>query len=122
MTFRLITLDELKRNLGYDGITDQDERLTELAEDASELVINYIGDSNPSCYAGWASTSGIPLVDTNGDPELDTNGESVVPRAVRRATLLVAGALDKDREGQTDPITEAVKSILYSGFRTPVVS
>jgi hypothetical protein len=35
-----------------------------------------------------------------------------VPGAVTAATLLVIGALYRDREGQTDPISTAVKSLL----------
>lgn len=35
-----------------------------------------------------------------------------VPKAISTATLLVLGTLYKDREGQTDPITPAVKTLL----------
>lgn len=118
MTYKLATLEELKRNLRYDG-TAHDDRLTDILEDASAAVVNYIADTNAAALEGWTDSGGAPLTDSNGDPELDSNGESLVPRAIRRATLLACGVLDANPEGQGDPITPAVKSVL-ARYRTPV--
>lgn len=60
-------------------------------------------------------------VDTSGQPIFDTSGASSVPGQVQAATKLVIGVLYADREGQTDPISPAVESLLRR-FRDPAVA
>lgn len=90
-------------------------------------------------FGSWTDSSGLPLVDssgdplivefdtdTNGDPVTDSNGDyvgghSIIPGPIRAATKLVLGALDSEREGQVDPITPAVKSLLVK-YTPPAVA
>jgi len=101
-----------------------------------------------AAFDGWTDSSGIPLVDSNGDPLivdyetdstgapiLDSNGDhiggrSIIPGPVRRATLLVINALDKERAGignpgqvaePLNPISPAVAAVLVR-FRPPTAA
>ena len=113
MSFRLVTVADAKANL---RIVDDDYDATDFAgivNDASAIVMDYLRGSDAlDVGSGWTDSSGNALTDSTGDPATDSAGESVVPRHVRRATLLVIGALFEAREGQTDPITPAVISLL----------
>lgn len=113
MTFRLVTVADAKANL---RVLDADLDATDFAgivEDASAIVMDYLAGSAALAVGnGWTDSNGELITDSTGDPATDSNGDSVVPKYVRRATLLVIGALYENREGQTDPLTPAVVSIL----------
>lgn len=113
MTFRLVTLDEAKRNLRYElSDTSSDDRLREIIEDASKAVMQEVDFSIRGVAEGWTDSSGTPLTDSVGDPATDSDGEPLIPRSVRRATLLAVGILDAHPEGDVDPISEAVRTLL----------
>lgn len=113
MTFRLVTLAEVKRNLRYEtSDTSSDARLTDIIEDASRKVMEEIDFSVRGVAEGWTDSSGIPLTDSNGDPATDSDGDSLIPRSVRRATLLAVGILDAHPAGDVDPISDAVRTLL----------
>lgn len=135
---RLVTLEEVKRNLGYDT-TAEDVRLEELIDDASEAILNYLevewsrvtqyaddaSDEDIAAYerafGTWTDSNGLVLTDSTGVyPATDSNGSSLIPGAIRRATHLMIGALDKDREGETDGFTMAVVSLLKR-YRMPTL-
>jgi hypothetical protein len=120
MTYRLVSLTEAQRNLRYED-DDVPTDLGQLVEDASQIIINYLDACALGIAEGWTDSSGAPLTDSIGDPLTDSSGNSIIPGSVRRATLLVIGALDKDREGQTDPITPAVVSLL-TRYRDPTAT
>lgn len=102
-------------------------------EASDEEIANY-----ESIFGGWTDSAGMPLVDSHGDPLVidyatDSNGQpiydssgglvggrSIIPGSVRRATLAMIGSLDENREGQVDPITPAVRSLLVR-YRPPTV-
>lgn len=137
MFFRLVTVDEAKDQLSVLHSSD-DARIGRLVLDASQIVMDYIGTGSLS-IDGWTDSDGkplvdengdpqrVPIVDSNGDPVLDTNGDptyyeiSMIPGPVRKATLLVIGNLDDDREGLRDPLTPGVASLL-ARFRDPPVA
>lgn len=131
--YRLVTLAEAKDHLGI-LVDDDDARIAELVIDASQAVMDYIGEDSLASV-GWTDTSGVPLVYANGDPQRigalgtlnsagnfvfdeDSNGDpiepgiSIIPGPVRRATLLAIANLDDDREGSGDPISPGVASLL----------
>ena len=113
MTFRLVTLEEAKRNLRYESSdTSSDARLLEIIEDASRAVMQEIDFSIRGVAEGWTDSSGMPLTDSVGDPATDSNGEPLIPRSVRRATLLAVGILDEHPSGDVDPISDAVRTLL----------
>jgi len=153
--FRLVSLDDVKRNLRYIGNAN-DAELQQKLDNASHQIMDYLeaewcrarqysGEATDTevaaynkAFGSWTNSSGAPLTDSNGDPlivgyqtdsngdpVLDSNGDrigghSVIPGSVREATLLMIGALDENREGQVDPITPAVKSLLVR-YRPPTV-
>lgn len=129
-------------------VDDASQFVMNYLEAAYARARQYSGDDDVSdediagyaaAFDGWTDSSGLPLVDSSGDPlviDYDTDsfgdpvldsdgnyvgGRSIIPGSVRRATLLVIAALDKDREGQTDPITPAVKSLLVR-YRLPTAA
>lgn len=100
--YRLVTLDEVKRNSRYVG-TASDVELQEMIDDASQHVLDYIqsawararqysGDDDVTdeeiaayerAFGGWTDSSGNPLVDSSGDPlivdyDTDSNGDPVL--------------------------------------------
>lgn len=139
--YRLVTVAEAKDQLSIIDAYD-DKRVRRLCDDASQIVMNYLKTS--PALSGWTDTNGQPLVDVSGDPlrtggqgHLDSNGDfvldvdsngdpindgdSVIPGSVRAATLIVIARLDDDREGEKDPISPAVASLLAQ-FRDPALA
>lgn len=134
---RLVTVQQAEANLLYQG-ADVPDDLPDIVDDASAIVMNYLnaswsrvrqfsGDASDeeiaayqAAFGSWTDSSGDPLTDSTGDPATDSSGASVIPGSVRRATLLVIGALDAHREGDVDPITPAVVSLLVR-YRGPTV-
>ena len=116
MSFRLVSLDEVKRQLVYDNALS-DAALTFRLEAVSGALVDFIGEHSEHGLDGWADSGG-PFVDSNGDPELDSNGVSIVPAHVQAATICAMAAWDEQRGA--DLITPAVKSLL-ARTRRPVV-
>jgi hypothetical protein len=82
---KLVTLEETRLRLNVVSTEDNDTTLEFLIEDASALVINYLGARAESVL------------------ELDTSGVfvegSAVPHAVRAATVMLVGYLFENRDG-----------------------
>lgn len=85
----LVTLDQAKAQLRIDD-TYSDVELAGMITAASGIVVGYL---KTTTAAAWT---------------IDT-----VPAYVQTAVLLVLATLYQDREGVTDPIGVAVKSILW---------
>ncbi len=139
--YRLVTLAEAKEQLEIVG-NDEDAKINRRVLRASQIIMDYLKRS--PFLRGWCDTSGIPLVDINGDPlrigaigTLDSNGDfqltlnsngdpvdagvSIIPGQVQEACLLVIARGDDDREGEKDPLSPAVESLLMR-FRDPAVA
>lgn len=80
-----------------------DEEVTLLIEKATSIVLDYI--KNPTGV--WLDTDGVTVLP--------------VPALVRAAILMVMGTLYMDREGQMDPLSLAVQSLLQRQ-RTPALA
>jgi hypothetical protein len=93
MIYRLVTLDQVRIQLNYDG-TYADAQLLFRLDSVSRSLMDYIGPSSVA-LAGWTDSNGDPLVDdngdplaeflvvdSNGDPVLDTNGDRLYELAV----------------------------------------
>lgn len=96
----LVTLEAAKAHLVVDH--DEDDTLIErLSEQAGAIVVDYLKMDNI-----WEDSSGN-ITD--------------VPPMIEAAILMVLGVLYKDREGQTDPLTPAVRSVLMR-YRDPAMA
>ncbi|NNM75049.1 head-tail connector protein [Enterovirga aerilata] len=84
----LISVSDAKQQLLIEH-DEQDAFLAAKAEEATDIVIGYLKKPNH----GWT--------------------EETAPPRVRSAILLVLGVLYRDREGQTNPLTDAVKALLW---------
>lgn len=94
----LITLDQAKRQLRIIG-TEHDAELEDVRARASDVVRDYLERDGGS--------------ETDLSVYIDSSGEPVgVPGRIVQATCLVLGTLWYAREGEEDPISEAVKSLL----------
>src|SRR4029077_14121077 len=86
MIYRLVTLDQVRTQLNYDG-TYADSQLQFRLDAVSGAIMDYIGPSSVALEGGTASAasrrvdpSGGPLcesllVDSAGDPVLDSAGD-----------------------------------------------
>lgn len=88
----LITLEEARRHLQMDH-TESDPEIADLAEEASLLVLDYLKKPDDS----WQDEEGRPVD---------------VPGVVVVAVKLVLGELYKNREADSDPLSERVMRLL----------
>lgn len=96
---RLLTLDVAKEHLKPPGDID-DTRIQRLIIEASEIVLDYL----KLPFDSYQNSDG-------------TVNDSILPGAVRSATLLVLGSLYDNADGQNpdkQALSEAVKSLLHS--------
>lgn len=108
----LISLEQARAHLRIDTM-DDDADLELKIHAASAAVANYLGDAADD------------FLDTDGDPFMDSSGDApFVPFEVKAATLLMLGALYKDRDGseqfQQGYLPAAVTALLYP-LRDPVM-
>ena len=148
MMYRLVTLNQVRTQLNYDG-TYADAQLLFRLDALSRAIMDYIGSS--AALNGWTDSNGEPLVDDNGDPLaefllvdssgvpiLDSNGDkqyftdeatvdsngdyvdcwSIIPGQVQAATVCAMATWDDSRGA--DPLTQAVQSLL-ARTRDPAV-
>jgi hypothetical protein len=114
MSYRLVTVENAKLQLSILHSAD-DAYVESLCDRASEIVMNYLGDSFLLDDADWLDTDGNPIVEeTTGDPSDPT----AIPGSIQQATLVLIARLDWDREGVADPISPAVMSLL-ARYRDP---
>lgn len=135
---RLVTAEQAKDHLRVDHDLE-DSKIETLVQQGSAVVLNYLQQYPRTTYQSlpatttdyvtpwpWVWTSSNPYwwpstrvsyqqlppyvaqywTDDSGEPTEDVPGE------VAAATLLVIGALFEDREGEKDPISTAVRSLL----------
>ena len=96
----LITMEQARRQLQIIG-TERDQELEDLRARASDIILDYLTHDGRVEQVDYTSLW------------IDSQGEPVgVPGRVVQATCLVLGHIFYDREGQEDPISEAVKSLL----------
>ena len=81
MIYRLVTLDQIRTQLNYDG-TYADSQLQFRLDQVSGAIMDYIGPSSVA-LEGWTDSAGFPLVDANGDPLcefllVDSNGDPIL--------------------------------------------
>lgn len=118
MSFRLVTLADIKTQLVYDD-TLSDGALGFRLETVSQVIMEYIGAESLG-LDGWTDSSGAPLMDSTGIvPATDSNGDSLVPGPVRAAVILSMAAWDESRGANL--ITQAVKDVLMR-LRLPTVA
>ncbi|GJD41313.1 head-tail connector protein [Methylobacterium bullatum] len=92
----LISLETAKRHLLID-YDDRDEDIQAKAEEATDIVVDYLKRPDH----GWTFET--------------------VPGRVRAAILLTLGVIYEDREGQVDPLSDAVRSLLHR-MRDPALA
>ncbi|ACL57572.1 head-tail connector protein [Methylobacterium nodulans] len=92
----LVTLEAAKLHLRIDG-TDEDALVQDKIEAATDLVLDYLKTPEH----GWTAET--------------------VPARVKAAILLALGVLYENREGQVDPLTDAVRSLLHR-LRDPAIA
>lgn len=102
----LVTLAEVKAHLRYGDEADSTDLASKI-EQASNIVLDYLKLS--SIPDAWTESG-------TGSPT-----EVIIPPLVKSATLMVVGALDKDRIGEMDPLSPAVCNILRR-FRDPALA
>lgn len=95
----LITLEQLKEHVVMDHDLD-DSKLQQIADDASELMLNYLKRPLDS----WQDTALAP---------------DGVPGPVRAATLKIGAALYENRDGSGTPaLSQDVKDMVHR-YRDP---
>lgn len=98
----LVTMQQVKTHLFIDHDED-DVKLQEIANDASELILNYL--KKPVDY--WQNTAGDPVA---------------VPGSVRAATLKTAAALYENRDGSGTPaLSQDVMDMIHR-YRDPALA
>lgn len=101
----IVDLESAKEHLRVDHDQDDAQILIKL-EQASAIVVNYLNKPVGTWELG---------AETDVDSDTDD-----APYPVQAATLLVLGALYRDREGG-DPLSQAVKDLL-ARYRDPVMA
>jgi len=150
MTYRLVTLAEVKRQLVYDNALS-DAALTFRLEAVSGVIVDFIGEHSEQWAEGWTDSSGEPLVDDDGNPlvlvlVVDSNGDAILDSNGDRQYDVEVAEIDSagdvtngvsvvpqqvqaaticamatwDEQRGADIITPAVKSLLQR-TRRPVV-
>lgn len=110
---KLVTVEQAKAHLRIDDAqTAGDVELEGMVIAASRRVLRHIDTEQD-------------FTDTDGDPTLDSEGVAEdVPEDVQIATLMLVGAMWRDREGDGEAwkdsgfLPPAVTTLLYP-FRTP---
>jgi hypothetical protein len=97
MIYRLVTLDQVRTQLNYDG-TYADSQLLFRLDSVSRALMDYIGPSS-AALAGWTDSSGMPLVDADGDPLclfllVDSNGDPLLDSSGERQYELDVAQVD----------------------------
>jgi hypothetical protein len=141
MIYRLVTLDQARQQLNYDG-TYADAQLLFRLDSVSRSLMDYIGPSSVA-LDGWTDSAGNPLVDENGDPlceflvvdsagdpvldsngdlqyevraaEVDSSGNYVDCRSIipgHVQAATVCAMAEWDNDRTGDVITPAVESLL----------
>lgn len=109
---KLVTLDQAKAQVKVDT-TDGDTELSDMIEDASDAVVNYLGAA-ADVFINTANT------DTAGDP-------IEVPRYAIRATLILLGYYYRNRDSDKDKaylpgyLPPAVTAQLFP-YRPPTIA
>jgi len=150
MSYRLVTLAEVKRQLVYDNALS-DAALTFRLEAVSGVIVDFIGEHSEQWAEGWTDSSGEPLVDDDGNPlvlvlVVDSNGDAILDSNGDRQYDVEVAVIDSngdvtngvsvvpqqvqaaticamaawDEQRGADIITPAVKSLLQR-TRRPVV-
>jgi hypothetical protein len=150
MSYRLVTLAEVKRQLVYDNALS-DAALTFRLEAVSGVIVDFIGEHSEQWAEGWTDSSGEPLVDDDGNPlvlvlVVDSNGDAILDSNGDRQYDVEVAEIDSagdysngvsvvpqqvqaavicamsawDEQRGADIITPAVKSLLQR-TRRPVV-
>lgn len=99
----VITLAQAKARLRID-LDEGDEDYELMLEQASAIVVDYLK---------------LP-VGTYDLAYQDESGWEDAPEPVKAAVCLVFGNLDKNRAGEEDPLTPAVRSLLHR-YRDPAI-
>lgn len=150
MNYRLVTLEQVRTQLNYDG-TYADAQLLFRLETVSASIIDFIGEHSEQWAEGWTDSNGDPLVDDDGNPlarylVVDSNGDAILDSNGDRQYTVGVAVLDSngayvggvsvvpghvqaaticamaawDDQRAVDIITPAVKSLLQR-TRRPVV-
>ena len=150
MSYRLVTLAEVKRQLVYDNALS-DAALSFRLEAVSGVIVNFIGEHSAAGLEGWCDSNGEPFVDDDGnplalhlivdsngdaildsngdrqyeaaDPEYDSNGDLASGESVipeHVQAATICAMAAWDEQRGADLITPAVKSLL-ARTRRPVV-
>jgi hypothetical protein len=98
----IVTAQQVKEHLQMDHDLD-DSKIAEIAQDASELMLNFL--KKP--FDHWQDTAGEP---------------AGVPGAVKAATLKLATALYENRDGSGTPaLSQDVKDMVHR-YRDPALA
>lgn len=100
--FQLVEYDDVLRRLRIGAEADESD-IQAMIYQASAIVMKHL--KLTSLPDAW--------LQTNGSPSLFD-----VPDDIQTATMLVIGNLEKYRDGEKDPLTAGVKSLL-NGHRDP---